>query len=250
MDRSVAHIFKSLVICIALTACSATVPNGAINDPYEKTNRAIHNTNIQIDKALLKPVSNTYGTVVPDPVRRGLSNVSNTLGLPGVVVNDLLQLQFGDAIHNTARFALNMTVGLGGLLDAASDGAIEPRDTDFGETLHAWGIGEGAYVVLPIYGASTTRDTLGLLVDIVLDPIGSALTPAASTTRTTLKVADVADSRYRYSDLYESIVYDSADGYAQLRLTYLDTRRFELGTQTTQAADTSAAYDIYEDFYE
>jgi phospholipid-binding lipoprotein MlaA len=224
-----------------------------VHDPFEAGNRDVHETNIALDRQLVKPIAATYGTVVPDPVRRGLSNVSDTLGLPGVVLNDILQLQFGDALHNTARFAINATLGLGGLLDAASDGLIEERDTDFGETLHTWGFGEGAFVMLPLYGPSTTRDTVGLLVDIAFDPLGSALTPAASTAKTGLKVASLADTRYRYSDLYESVVYDSADSYTQLRLSYLDKRRFELGTPITQAGGEDAVsptYDIYEDFYE
>ena len=253
MAFSTKNIVRSLGACVLLSACAAQQNAGGIHDPFEAENRGIHKTNIALDKALVKPVSTAYGKAVPEVMRQGLSNVSDTLGLPGVVINDILQLQFGDALHNTARFAINATLGIGGLLDAATDGNLEERDTDFGETLHVWGFGEGAFLMLPLYGPSTTRDTVGLIADIAFDPLGNILTPAASTAKTGLKVADLANTRYTYSDIYESVVYDSADSYAQLRLSYLDSRRFELGTPIAQASEEGAespTYDIYEDFYE
>ncbi|MEN8834143.1 MAG: VacJ family lipoprotein [Pacificibacter sp.] len=247
------HFALLIATALTLTACSAPSSSQGPNDPLETVNRKTYEANVEIDRAVIKPVATAYGTVVPDPLRKGLSNVSDTLGLPGVVINDILQFKLGDALHNTTRFALNATLGLAGLLDPASDIGLEERDSDFGETLHTWGFGEGAYLVLPVYGSSTTRDTVGLIADFALDPLGTVLDPAVSTAATGLQVAQIADTRYRYSDIYESIIYDSADGYAQLRLTYLDRRRFELGAAAPQEAGTSAdnaSYDIYEDFYE
>lgn len=249
----VKQLILPVCMCLGLAACSTSREQVDIYDPYEAENRAAYDSNVKMDRALIKPVALAYGTAVPDPVRRGLSNVSSTLSLPGVVVNDILQLKFGDAVHNTARFVLNATLGLGGLFDPATDAGIEERDSDFGETLHVWGFGEGAFVMLPIYGASTTRDSIGIVVDFALDPLGPVLDPAAKHAKIALKVADIVDARYRYSDIYESIIYDSADGYAQLRLSYLDKRRFELGVPVTQDTDTpttNPSYDIYEDFYE
>ena len=245
----------TLIFATALTvsACSSNVPATGINDPYETENRATHASNIQLDRGVIKPVATAYGTVVPDPVRKGLSNVSDTLGLPGTVVNNLLQFKLGDAAQNTVRFALNATLGVAGLFDPASEVGLTERESDFGETLHVWGFGEGDYVVLPVYGPSTQRDMVGIVVDIALDPLGSLVDPAIASAATPLKIADIADKRYRYSDLYDSVVYDSADGYAQLRLSYLDKRRFELGTAVAQddtAPADNPSYDIYEDFYE
>lgn len=254
LQRGVLPSLAAVLGLAVMAGCATPGPDG-IADPYEEVNRGWHDSNVALDKAVIKPVSTAYGTVVPDPLRKGFSNVSDTLGIPGTVVNDVLQLRFGDALHNTARFAVNATVGIGGLFDPATEMGLEERDSDFGETLYTWGVGEGAYVVLPIYGPSTERDSIGLLVDIALDPVGNLLGNPEKSYRTGLKVADVADTRYRYSDLYESVIYDSADGYAQMRLTYLDNRRFALGTPIIsgggEAADQSAApYDIYEDFYE
>ncbi|WP_434289466.1 MlaA family lipoprotein [Celeribacter sp. SCSIO 80788] len=236
-----------------LAGCAAAPQTGGINDPYEDVNRSWHETNVALDRAVIKPVSTAYGTVVPDPLRKGLSNVSDTLGIPGTVVNDVLQLRFGDALHNTARFAVNATVGIAGLFDPATGMGLEERDSDFGETLYTWGVGEGAYVVLPVYGPSTERDAFGLIVDMALDPVGNLLGNPEKSYKTGLKVADLADTRYRYSDLYESVLYDSADSYSQMRLTYLDNRRYELGTPIVagaEGAEQATTYDIYEDFYE
>jgi Surface lipoprotein len=256
MMRVIHNRFTPLIVALSLgilAGCTAAPQGGGINDPYEEVNRSWHETNIALDRTVIKPVSTAYGTVVPDPLRKGLSNVSDTLGIPGTVVNDVLQLRLGDALHNTARFAVNATVGIGGLFDPATEMGLEERDSDFGETLYTWGVGEGAYVVLPVYGPSTERDALGLIVDIALDPVGNLLGNPERGYKTGLKVADLADTRYRYSELYESVLYDSADSYTQMRLTYLDNRRYELGTPIIageEGTEQAATYDIYEDFYE
>lgn len=251
----VASLPKSfaLVALLAVAGCSTAPATDGIRDPYEEVNRSWHETNLALDKALIGPAATGYGTIVPDPVRKGLTNVSQTLGLPGAVVNNVLQLRLGDALHNTARFAVNATLGLGGLFDPASEMGLEERKTDFGETLYTWGVGEGAYVVLPVYGPSTERDAFGLVVDLAFNPVGYLLDPPESHYANGLKVVELADTRYRYSDLYESVLYDSADSYAQMRLSYLDKRRYELGTPIVageEAAEQTTTYDLYEDFYE
>ncbi|MCA0042302.1 MlaA family lipoprotein [Celeribacter litoreus] len=252
MFRVLPHI---ILTASALLVAGCSAPGaGEFNDPYEDVNRSWHETNTIIDRGVIDPVSTAYGTVVPDPVRRGVSNVSDTLSLPGMVVNDVLQLQLGDAVHNTARFALNATLGIGGLFDPASEVGLEERESDFGETLHVWGVREGAYLVLPLYGPSTERDAAGLLVDIALDPVGHLLGTRERDLRAELKAAELADTRYRYSDLYESVLYESADSYSQMRLSYLDNRRYALGVPIVpnegEEEQSTATYDIYEDFYE
>ena len=244
-------LYAPVVAALMLSACSAP-QSGGINDPFEETNRRWHDTNVALDRALVGPVGKAYG-VVPDDLRQGVSNMSDTLSLPGMVINDVLQLRFGDALHNSARFVVNATMGIGGFFDPASSAGLPERESDFGETLARWGVGEGAYVVLPVMGPSTERDALGLVVDVMLDPLGPLLDPSQTRVRSVLKVGELADDRARYSDLYESVLYESADSYAQMRLTYLDNRRFTLGqgaTQTTGEDTSGAAYDIYEDFYE
>ncbi|WP_417242363.1 VacJ family lipoprotein [Celeribacter sp.] len=245
-----------LVVTASLAGCAAPAPVDGIADPYEVTNRKIHALNVSADRALIKPASTAYGTLVPAPVVSGITNVSRTLSLPGVVVNNVLQLRIDEAIYNTLRFTVNATFGIGGLLDVAGAFGLDEHDTDFGETLHRWGVGEGSYVVLPLYGPSTQRDAFGLLVDIALDPV-SLLETGIKDYKLPLTVAGLADARYRYSDLYESVVYDSADSYALMRVTYLDKRRYELIAPLGGAKDDTGGanggavtYDIYEDFYE
>lgn len=236
----------SCVTALALAACSGPRDADGVYDPFEVNNRAHHETNKQLDKNLVKPVSQAYGTAVPAPVRAGVSNFAENLALPGMVVNDLLQLRLGDAASNTTRFLVNSTIGLAGLLDPADDIGLYARDSDFGETLHVWGVNEGAYVELPILGPTTERDMAGKVVDFVISPTRAFLPDELRQANTAASVADAANSRYRFSDTVDSVLYDSADSYAQARLLYLQNRRFELG----QAAGADAEYDDpYEDPY-
>ena len=143
-------------------------------------------------------------------------------------MNNILQLRLGKAVENTLRFAINSTIGIGGLFDPASAAQVYGKPTDFGETLHVWGVPEGNYVELPLLGPSTDRDALGKVVDIALDPLKLIFPDSGSLPLIAKVGAKIAD-RGRYSETVDSILYDSADSYAQARLLYLQNRRFELG---------------------
>lgn len=240
------------VLLGGLSGCAVPGEESGIRDPHEETNRRTHAFNLALDSSLTGPAANAYGSIVPEPVRDGLSNMADTVSTPSSVLNDLLQLRIEDAVHNSWRFAVNATFGVAGLFDPATAIGLEERESDFGETLHVWGVTEGNYLVLPLYGPSTERDGLGIIVDWVTDPVGQVVKAPESYALTGLKVVKLADDRYRYSDLIDGVLYESADSYSQLRLSYLDNRRFDLGQ--TVAADgeegAAAAYDIYEDFYE
>ncbi len=224
----------------ALAACAAPPPSATISDPFETENRNMHAFNVRMDTAFLKPASNGYDAI-PDPLRRGVNNFSANLDLPGDVLNNILQLRLGKATENTLRFAINSTIGIGGLLDPARGMGVAGKKTDFGETLHVWGVGEGAYVELPLLGPSTQRDALGEVVDIALNPLGYVLTPPESYVPTVATVLSKIDDRGRYSETVDSVLYDSADGYAQSRLLYLQNRRYDLG----QAAPEASFEDPY-----
>jgi len=252
-------------VALALAACGpATLPPGdTIADPGEAQNRAIHDFNLALDRAMVAPVATAYGSTVPEPVRDGVSNFASNLNQPGYILNDLLQLQFEDAIANTFRFALNSTVGLGGLLDPATAIGMTAREADFGETMHVYGIPEGDFVMLPVVGPSTTRDTVGLLVDIATNPVRHVVEAPQSRVTSGSNVADRLNSRYELSGTIDSLFYDSADSYSALRSLYLQNRRFELrGTDLSfdaTLADTAGAaaadpstdpyYDPYNDPY-
>lgn len=229
-----------------LAACAGAPAPQGMADPDEAQNRAMHAFNLSIDRAIVSPAGGSYAKVVPEPVQRGVSNLADTLDLPGDIANNLLQARPGNAAHNTMRLAVNLTVGVLGLVDVASVLGIEKKSTDFGETLHVWGAEEGSYVVLPVLGPSTTRDTVGTLVDFALSPTRYILPSPESDYATGVKVLSRLGDRGRYSGTVDSILYDSADGYVQQRLLYLQNRRFELGQS---AGDDSDFVDPYEDPY-
>lgn len=249
-----ATLLPAILAAATLTGCAAT---GPADDPFEASNRKVHAFNTELDRAVIDPASTAYGTVVPAPLRKGVSNVSATVGLPGVIANDVLQARFDDAGYNLFRLTVNATVGMAGLLDVATAFGLPERDTDFGETLHVWGVDEGAYIVLPVAGPSTTRDAVGMVVDFALDPLNAVAGDDVIAAKVPLAAGALANSRYTYSDLYESVLYESADSYSVMKLTYLDQRRYALtgndaarNTSGEMSADEAASYDVYEDFYD
>lgn len=230
-----------------VAACSTPQSSTDFNDPYETQNRAVHESNKKVDKVLVRPVALAYGEVVPGPVRGGITNFTNNLALPGMVLNDLMQLRIEDALFNSTRFLFNSTIGIAGILDPSSAIGLTERSTDFGETLHVWGVGEGRYLELPVLGPSTERDAVGNVVDIfLLNPTGPYFTSPTREIVTGAKVTATLGKRYTYKDTIDSVLYDSADSYAQARLLYLQSRRFELGGSD----ETPDYYDPYADPYE
>ncbi len=199
-----------------------------ISDPYEKQNREFYQSSVKMDKAVLRPVATQVGQILPSRAQVAVTNFADNLELPGRVVNDLLQVRIGMAVQNTLRFAINSTIGLGGILDPATKMGAAGKATDFGETLHVWGVSEGNYLVVPLIGPSTERDLLGKVVDIGLDPL-RLIVPKPKYLGLASSVAAKIIDRGRYSETIDSILYDSADGYAQARLLYLENRRYTLG---------------------
>jgi len=222
--------FCVLSAIAALTACTAPVPGAQFNDPFEDTNRSVHAFNKGIDRAILRPAGQV-ATVVPEEITTPVANFADNVGLPGMIANGLLQADIGGAGTNTMRFLLNTTIGIGGLFDPAGAIGLGEATTDFGETLAVWGVPEGAYVELPVFGPSTERDAVGTIVDLVFDPLQSVGTPAQLKYGTGTRVAGLAISRGTFMDTFDSVLYDSADSYAQARLVYLQNRRFELGEE-------------------
>lgn len=222
-------------MCAILAACTGQPPQG-INDPYEAQNRRVHESSKRSDTRFLRPASQAYGTGVPEPVREGISNFANNIDLPRTIVNDALQLSLDDFGNNLVRFVINTTIGLGGILDPASSLGIDAKESDFGETLHVWGVSEGHYVEMPFVGPSTKRDTFGKFVDFFLNPV-SYVVPAPQVLAVPVAgFADRLNDRYRFSQTVDSILYESADSYAQARSLYLQNRRFQLG-QEVQTED-------------
>ncbi|MCT2540886.1 MlaA family lipoprotein [Sedimentimonas flavescens] len=235
----------ALAMCVVLAGCGGTPPHeGEFWDPHEEQNRSTHEFNKKLDRVFvtaIKPI------VLPEPVFDGLANASRNLGLPSKAVNSVLQGRAEPAVENSLRFVINSTIGIGGLFDPA--GAVfglHETDTDFGETLYVWGWSEGAYVVLPVVGASTERDAIGWLVDFVLDPVNVAFEGQDAVAVTGVRIAGKIANRKRFGDTVDSVLHESADSYAQTRLLYLQSRRYQLSGREENDAD---AYDPYEDPY-
>jgi len=137
----------------------------AVYDPWEPMNRAIFAFNEFADHWLVEPLATGWDTVVPEPVQRGIDHFFQNLSTPRRLANDLLQGKPGKAGNTFGRFLINTTFGLAGFFDPASDAGFPPADEDFGQTLGVWGVPPGPYLVLPVLGPSSPRDTAGLAVD-------------------------------------------------------------------------------------
>lgn len=237
--------FAPLFVLPLLAGCSVAPPGTDIHDPYEPLNRQVHAFNKTVDQAVLRPLS--QGTAsVPEGLTQPVVNFSNNAGLPGTVVNNLLQGDVGGAATNTLRFVVNTTVGVLGLADPAGAIGLREVETDFGATLAVWGVPEGAYLELPGFGPSTERDAAGRVVDFVLDPLDAMdwVPREVQEYGFPAKVAEQVVERGQLGDTFDEILYESADSYAQARLIYLQNRRFELGET---ASDETYYFDPYED---
>ncbi len=140
-------------------------------DPFERYNRAMFAVNESVDKALFKPVAQVYQKVLPDPVIASVSNFFSNLNDVVVLVNDVLQFELHQATQTSSRLVFNTTFGLLGLFDVASRMELPKRRADFGQTLGRWGVSEGYFIVLPLLGPSTVRDTFGLVGNFFVNPV-------------------------------------------------------------------------------
>lgn len=204
-----------------ITGC-ATTQHSEVNDPFESYNRVMHSFNDTVDSAVLKPVSEGYDTVMPDPVRKGVSNFFSNLDDITVIINDILQFKFMQAFEDTSRFGINCTVGVLGLMDVASDFGFKKNNEDFGQTLGAWGVGPGPYIVLPFFGPSDARDTVGLIGDHFTDPVTYVTGPDA---RNPIIGTRVVDDRANLLSAEKVLEEAALDEYALIRDAYLQRRQ-------------------------
>ena len=206
-----------------------------LNDPIEPFNRVMFEINRGLDALFLKPLAEFYLLLLPPPIQTGIHNFVTNLRAPVTFFNDLLQLEGARALNTAGRFAVNTTVGIGGLLDWASDWGMPYHNEDFGQTLAVWGLGEGPYLVLPVVGPSNPRDAVGIGVDsAILDPFGflatfiyneSFLIDVLSYTRLGLTAVD---ARARNYDALNDIEKNSLDFYAAMRSLYRQSRASEI----------------------
>lgn len=212
-----------LVLILALLGLSGCASQ-ANKDPFESVNRGIYKFNTVTDKALIKPVAQAYSKVTPTPIRQGISNFFSNLGSLSTILNDLLQFKFSQAFTDTGRFLINSTVGIGGLIDVAGMDGIPRHTEDFGQTLGAWGIGQGAYLVMPFFGPSTARDGLGFAIDNMISPISMVHNQGEIQTSNQLRGAQIISVRSELLNAIDLIDEAALDPYAFTRDGYLQLR--------------------------
>ena len=214
-----------LTALLALAGC-ASGPAADPRDPHEPLNRGIYQFNVNVDRALLKPVATAYVDVAPAPVRTGVNNFFGNLRDGWSAVNGVLQLRPREATENGMRFAINSTFGLVGLLDIASEMGLERTTLDFGMTLGRWGVPDGPYLMLPLLGPSTLRDTAALPVDGQGNAVGQI---GHIPTRNELRALSVVDQRAGLLRAGDMLQEAALDPYSFLRDSYLQRRHSQMG---------------------
>lgn len=202
-----------------LTGCASS---GNPKDPIEGFNRAMFAFNEGLDTAILKPVATGYEAVLPSPIRTGVTNFFGNIDDLFIGVNNLLQGKVPEAFSDLGRVVINTTIGLLGVLDVASEAGLEKHDEDFGQTFGRWGVGSGAYVVVPFFGPRTARDTVGLVLDVAVDPVANH-EPAR--VRDAALVLRVVSDRANLLPADKVVEEAALDKYSYMRDAYLQRRR-------------------------
>ncbi|MBY8975700.1 VacJ family lipoprotein [Rhodobacteraceae bacterium NNCM2] len=228
--KKAAGIYGLLFAALLVSACSSPGPSGTMaeRDPYESTNRFFHERNLSLDKYVLRPAAKGYNFITPELIQHLFGNAVNQLDTVSDFANYVFQGDVDAALVALGRFTVNAVLGAGGLLDPATEFGLPKEDTDFGVTMGKYGVGEGAYLVLPLLGPSTTRDTVGAGVEYGLDGLtyvgifaGASYLDYALPAWT---VTEIVDRRNRNADLIDDLLYESADSYVSIRSIYLQRR--------------------------
>jgi phospholipid-binding lipoprotein MlaA len=250
--------FRSVLIAAALSlglAGCASVPTDpaaraafkANNDPLEPLNRDTFAFNLFVDRVLIKPLAQGYKAVLPEPIREALRHFLDNLHEPVVLANDLLQGRLKSAGQTGLRFALNTTVGFGGIDDVATGFKLPKKTGDFGQTLWAWGLPEGPYLILPVVGPSSPRDGIGMWVDIYIDPFryvaGRQNYPSAVSVGRF--AADGIDLRSRNIEAIDVMQKEAVDYYASFRSLFRQNRAAMINSEKPSAMLPST--DFYAD---
>ena len=205
--------------------------NGEVKDCFEKINRGVFAFNQILDNVIVEPLAKGY-RYLPSPIRTGTSNALNNLSLVVTIPNNLLQGEITLAGKNTGRFIINSTIGILGFFDPASKiGLNDYEKEDWGQTLGTWGVGEGCYIVLPILGPSTVRDTVGSLANYM----GGDAWYNITVRNDTQYVSDFdyyasvgttgIDFRAKNIESFENLEQNSMDFYASVKSLYLQDRK-------------------------
>jgi phospholipid-binding lipoprotein MlaA len=215
----------TLLSCLLVGGCAALPPGKPDpRDPWERFNRSTFKFNDALDRAIARPVAKAYVKVMPRVIRTGVSNALSNLDTVPTIINDTLQGKFRMAGHDSARFLLNSTLGLGGLFDPASAAGLEYNEEDLGQTLGKWGVESGPYLVLPVLGPSSARDAFSRAADTFLEPVWYL---EDDSTRYLIRLIDLLDQRAGLLEL-DAQLERSYDRYAFVRNAWLQRREYQV----------------------
>ncbi|MCS0591179.1 VacJ family lipoprotein [Massilia norwichensis] len=222
---------------VLLSGCASTVTNP--RDPFEKFNRAVFSFNDAVDRTALKPAATAYKNVTPDFVQTGVNNFFGNLSDLWSSVNNFAQLKGQDGLNDFTRFAVNSTLGLAGVLDIATPAGLRKHNEDLGQTLGYWGVPSGPYLMLPLLGPSTVRDTAALPGDFWGDPWDHVNDIPWRNSGIALRAVDQRASVLDASNLLEDAALDRyefiRDGYLQRRSSkVLDTDKAQVRAEKVQ----------------
>lgn len=211
------------ILAAAVLAALVTLPavRAETGDPLEPVNRGIYGFNDAVDRAVIKPVAQGYEKVVPSPVRSCVTNFFANLGDIWSSFNSFLQGDAHQGINSAGRVMLNSTLGVFGCFDLATGQGVPRVREDFGQTLAVWGVGPGPYLVLPLLGPSTLRDTIALPLDMAADPVGEIDHIRTRNAATALEIVDTRTNLLPATQLVDDVALDPysfvRDGYLQRR---------------------------------
>ena len=255
--NSFMRISVLMLAVFAMAGCASAPKNDPealaefkkINDPGEPTNRFIFKINQGLDAIIIKPLTSFYRGIFPDPIRSGVHNFLNNLKTPVILANDVLQAEPERAGDTVMRFLINTTAGIGGLRDQASEWGYEAHDEDFGQTLAVWGVGEGPYIMLPLFGPSNPRDAIGKFVDTLMDPINWwAENDEREWVPITRTVVGGIDTRDQLWDVLDDLEKSSIDFYAAIRSLYRQRRNEDIsngrGAKNNETPNFSGDFEL------
>ena len=219
------------VIIIFLTICISAQNANSTEECFEGTSRAIFKFNMALDDAIIEPLAKGYSKL-PSPIKSGASNFTSNIGVLLSIPNNILQGNFQQLGHSVASFALNTSVGIFGIFNPAEKIGLNPHKEDVGQTLGAYGIGSGCYFVLPIFGPTTVRDSIGLLADTYIDPFAHVTIREKELLSSSgnaldyysVKATSVIDFRADNDKNFESLEKNSLDLYSSMKSIYLQDR--------------------------
>ena len=222
--NSPVSLLAVLLAVALLTGCAGTQTiDGEINpDPYEENNRSFYKLNDTQDRHIMTTVAKKYVKVTPEPVRDGIANFFDNLEYLNVILHSFLQGKLGQGINDLTRFVVNSTLGLGGLMDVATDMGLEEHDEDLGQTLAVWGVKPGAYLYIPFLGPYTARNS----PDVASSYFTNPFTYIATLYLLPVSVLNMVNDRANLLEASEFVNEASIDPYSFTREAYLQQRRY------------------------